>query len=141
MILANYTCMENFEGNYTRPKSFSKHKTVILLSKDTDQLLGGRAELYIHDDFARLDVFAHVYTIGGDIHGSPFSTKPEYTVAVTNNSGKRIVLGKLKSSSDNVYKLSFTTDDLSILKQYTTLVVDYNFENISKTILYGNFAA
>lgn len=127
------SCPEPF-SNYTPATNLGEHRTVTLLPTENESLLGGKAEIYIQGGTIHIDIFAHLYAIGGDVFGAKRDTEPMYVVSLDRG---KLVMGHLKRSGDGVYKLSFTTDDTSILKKYTTLDVYYTFMGKKTLVVSG----
>ncbi|NDC95494.1 hypothetical protein EB118_10695 [bacterium] len=104
---------------------YNSHRTIHLMTDDTNKLLSGTGDLYIGKTQARLDLKCHLYTINANVHDK-YNESSLYTAYLVNNTTKnKLKVGDLARSGDQVYKLTFVTNEPTIFQQYDTIVVDY----------------
>lgn len=103
-----------------------------------ESLIFGQANRYIKPDIYILDIFCNLYLLNGNVFGKNSAQK--YRVYVTKDGDNRKLIGDLESGSDQVYKLKFTSKNVSNYLSFNNLEIVYQDENKKENvILKGSF--
>ena len=76
------------------------------------------------------------------LNGNPFVntlSDEHYQVYLSNNDGKKELIGRLRKDQDGIYKLSFNSSDIEKYSNFNKIIVTFLYDNKEQIILNGQF--
>lgn len=134
--LEHLTNTELSEYKYIHETHYEK----AMLTSPDNNFITGEAVRYIDKDNYRIEIFANLYLLNGNVYKAETS-KGFYTAYLSNQSSTQtMLLGNLTKDRDHVYKLTVKSNkQLESVKNNKHIHIVYHENGQSVTILRGKF--
>jgi len=136
----NYDLKNSYESEYRQKYLNESQYDKAMLTSPDNNFITGEAVRYIDKDNYRIEIFANLYLLNGNVYKAETS-KGFYTAYLSNpSSTQTMLLGNLTKDRDHVYKLTVKSNtQLESVKNNKHIHIVYHENGQSVTILRGKF--
>ena len=119
----------------------SEYQSIPLLPKNESyfRTFFGQANRYINTNEYRLEIFANLPVLNGNIYDVSKDHSHSYQLYLSNDSNEKYPLGELKKDGDGLYKFDKKMENIKELLKYRNIIISYRLNDKEEVLINGRF--